>query len=79
MDAGKASDYKAVKAMLLREFKLSPAVYIEKFNTDTGKQDETCLMYSARLDLSLFWMHTWTAEKWIAIMIRLLSYLYAIE
>ena len=49
MDADKASDYKAVKTMLLREFKLSPAVYLEKFNTDTRKQDETCLMYSARL------------------------------
>ena len=49
MDPGKASDYKAVKEMLLREFKLSPAVYLDKFNTDKRKQDETCLMYSARL------------------------------
>ena len=44
-----ANNYKEVKEMLLREFKLSPAVYLDKFNTDTRKQDETCLLYSARL------------------------------
>ena len=49
MDPAKTSDYNAVKEMLFREFKLSPAVYLEKFNTDTRKQDETCLLYSARL------------------------------
>ena len=35
--------------MLLREFKLSPSVYLDKFNTDVRKQDETYLLYSARL------------------------------
>jgi len=49
MDPTKASDYNAVREMLLREFKLSPAVYLGKFNTDVRKQEETCLMYSARL------------------------------
>ena len=49
MDPKLANDYKEVKEMLLREFKLSPAVYLDKFNTDTRKQDETCLLYSARL------------------------------
>ena len=49
MDPAKANDYHEVKTMLLREFKLSPAVYLEKFNTDKRKQDETCLLYSARL------------------------------
>jgi len=44
MDSKLANDYKEVKEMLLREFKLSPAVYLEKFNTDTRKPDETCLL-----------------------------------
>ena len=35
--------------MLLREYKLSPSVYLDKFNTDVRKQDETYLLYSARL------------------------------
>ena len=49
MNPDLANDYKEVKTMLLREFKLSPSVYLEKFNTDTRKQEETCLLYSARL------------------------------
>ena len=49
MDPNKANDYKAVTEMLLREFKLSPSVYLDKFNTDVRKQDETYLLYSARL------------------------------
>ena len=49
MDPAKANDYKEVKTMLLREFKLSPSVYLEKFNTDKRNQDETCLLYSSRL------------------------------
>lgn len=49
MDPNKSNDYKAVKEMLLREFKLSPSVYLDKFNTDVRKQDETYLLYSARL------------------------------
>ena len=49
MDPKVANNYKEVKNMLLREFKLSPALYLDKFNTDTRKQDETCVLYSARL------------------------------
>jgi len=49
MDPEKSNSYEEVKAMLLREFQLSPALYQEKFNTDTRKSDETCLLYSARL------------------------------
>ena len=49
MDPKKSNSYEEVKTMLLREFQLSPAVYLEKFNTDTRKSDETCLLYSARL------------------------------
>jgi len=44
-----ANDYTKVKEMLLREFKLSPAVYLKKFNTDSRKPEETRLLYSARL------------------------------
>jgi len=49
MDPKLPNDYKEVKEMLLCEFKLSHAVYLEKFNTDTREPDETCLLYSARL------------------------------
>ena len=49
MDPTKSADYKAVKEMLLREFKLSPAVYLEKFNSESRKNDETYVLYSARL------------------------------
>ena len=49
MDPQLANDYNEVKAMLLRELKLSPAVYLQKFNAVTRKSDETCLLYSARL------------------------------
>ena len=33
MDPARASDYNAIKKMLLHEFKLTPATYLEKFNT----------------------------------------------
>jgi hypothetical protein len=49
MDPAQSTDYKAVKEMLLREFKLSPAVYLEKFNSEPRKPDETFVLYSARL------------------------------
>jgi len=49
MDPKKAGNFNEVKQMLLREFKLSPSVYLEKFNSDTRRPQETCLIYSARL------------------------------
>jgi len=49
MDSGKYNSYEEMKAMLLREFQLSPAVYQEKFYTNTRKSDKTCLLYSALL------------------------------
>ena len=49
MDPRQNINYKEVKQMLLREFKLSPAVYLDRFNTESRKADETYLLYSARL------------------------------
>ena len=49
MDPAQSTNYKAVKEMLLREFKLSPAVYLEKFNNESRKPEETYVLYSARL------------------------------
>jgi hypothetical protein len=49
MDPAQSTDYRAVKEMLLREFKLSPAVYLEKFNSEPRKPDEPFVLYSARL------------------------------
>ena len=49
MDPKKASNFNEVKQMLLRKFKLSPSVYLEKFNSDNRRPQGTCLIYSARL------------------------------
>jgi len=49
MDPKKASNFNEMKQMLLRKFKLSFSVYLEKFNSDTRRPQETCLIYSARL------------------------------
>ena len=49
MDPRHNTVYGEVKRMLLRKFKLSPAVYLERFNTEIRKTDETYLLYSARL------------------------------
>ena len=49
MDPARASDYNAIKKMLLHEFKLTPATYLEKFNTIKKQPEETYILYSARL------------------------------
>ena len=49
MDPARASDYNSIKKMLLHEFKLTPATYLEKFNTIKKKPEETYILYSARL------------------------------
>ena len=41
MDAAHSTEYEAVKKMLLREFKLSPKVYLERFNNEVKKSEET--------------------------------------
>ena len=49
LDPARASDYNAIKKMLLHEFKLTPATYLEKFNTIRKQPEETYILYSARL------------------------------
>jgi hypothetical protein len=49
MEPAMASDYDRVKAMLLHEFKLSPAALLEKFNVIAHKSDETYTIFANRL------------------------------
>ena len=49
LDPARASDYNAIKKMLLHEFKLTPATYLEKFNSIRKQPEETYILYSARL------------------------------
>ena len=49
MDPVSAADYDQVKIMLLREFKLSPASLLEKFNAMSRANDETYTLYANRL------------------------------
>ena len=49
MNPARASDYNAIKKMLLHEFKLTPATYLEKFNIIRKQPEETYILYSAHL------------------------------
>jgi len=49
MEPSAGSDYDRVKAMLLHEFKLSPAALLEKFNVIARKSDETYTIFANRL------------------------------
>jgi len=40
-DLEKTGDYKAIKEFLLREMRLSPSIYWEKFNSLTRETSET--------------------------------------
>ena len=53
MDPKLSRDYGAVRDLILREHKLTPAAYLEYFNTATKAATETCVMYSARLQAML--------------------------
>ena len=49
MDKTKSSQYKEVKALILREFKLTPLAYWNKFQTSTKLSNETYVMFITRL------------------------------
>ena len=49
MDTAQSTDYEAVKDTLLREFKLSPNIYWERFNNESKKSEETYTLFSSRL------------------------------
>ena len=52
-DSTHSAKYESIKAFLLKELHLSPAVYLEKFNTLTQDKSETYSQFSTRL-MSLF-------------------------
>ena len=43
----KAADFKEIKSMILRENKLTPASYREKFNTLRNEESETFVMFTS--------------------------------
>jgi len=49
MDATDAADYEKVKSLLLKEYKMSPAMYKETFNTLSKTESETYTLYASRL------------------------------
>src|SRR5664279_1509495 len=49
MDSSDALDYGKVKAMLLHEFKLSPAMLLDRFNSLCRNNDETYTLFANRL------------------------------
>jgi len=49
MEAKDAADYATVKALLLKEYKMSPAMYRETFNTLSKLENETFSMFASRL------------------------------
>ena len=52
-DPTHSAKYESIKAFLLKELHLSPAVYLEKFNSLTQDKSETYSQFSTRL-MSLF-------------------------
>ena len=52
-DVDKSADYAAIKKYLLQEMKLSPTVYLDKFNSALRENSETFQQFSMRL-LALF-------------------------
>ena len=49
LDDTKAADFKEIKSLILRENKLTPASYREKFNTLRKEESETFVMFTSRL------------------------------
>ena len=49
MDPGTADDYQSLKSTILRELKLSPNAYYEKFQTLVKQETETFVLFMSRL------------------------------
>ena len=49
LDDKQAASYDEIKTLILREYKLSPATYREKFNTLRKQDGETYVMFTSRL------------------------------
>jgi hypothetical protein len=55
MDPVKARGYDDVKTMLLQEFKLSPAMLLDKFNNTIKSEVDTYMLYASRLKAMLLY------------------------
>jgi hypothetical protein len=49
LDAGKLNDYNDVKRYILSQFRLSPRLFLEKFNNAVRHHDETAVLFASRL------------------------------
>ena len=74
MDKTKASTYKEVKDLLLREYKLTPWAYLTRYQTATKHCDETYVMFVSRLTTLLKY---YVASRKVTTFDNLLSLLVA--
>jgi len=73
MDQTRASSYKEVKALILREYKMTPLAYHNKYQTATKQADETYVMFVSRLKTLLGYYvasrHVTTFDKLISLLV----------
>ena len=73
MDQKRASSYKDVKALILREYKMTPLAYYHKYQTATKQTDETYVMFINRLKTLLGYYiasrHVSTFDKLISLLV----------
>ena len=50
LDATRASNYDVVQEFLLHEFALTPALNLDRFNTLSRQNIETCVLFCSRLE-----------------------------
>jgi hypothetical protein len=53
LDVAKARSYPAVKDYLIRQFELTPRLYLNRFNNTQCQSDETCVSFCSRLKMLL--------------------------
>jgi len=74
MDQTRASSYKEVKTMILREYKMTPLAYFNKYQTATKQADETYVMFVNRLKTLLGY---YVASRNVSTFQKLISLLVA--
>jgi len=74
MDQTRASSYTAVKALILREYKMTPLTYFNRYQTATKHADETYVMFINRLKTLLGY---YVASRHVSDFDKLISLLVA--
>ena len=74
MDPLSSRKYETVRDLILKEHKLTPATYLEHFNSITRPENETCVMFGARLKALLeHYVRSRKVDKFDCLMSLLLS------